>query len=562
MFLFQSIRAHLCSSVVLLSAMLPALAGVEFGSVENYPNLGFMMPRLEHAKAEPVPMPLARTFLTVGAPLAREDRFDPYELWYNDQCRARWRAPSGHRLAIGRATHRLPDFSGEAVSRERFAAVGMGRQYEINPREREQVDEWVATFAGVPVYEPEKLKLNGFALDEVWAYPCAEPGTLVYAFRPRRVGSGSAHGWFCAVLSTDGTTAGAATAPAEEDADADEQWFPEIAVPAEPDAALRKAFEEQFIGRIALPSRTSRGKGVEAEEVSVRKKGEREPEQALHPVRAEARGSIENYDDWWFAETDGYIILSDVHTGIGKSLVERLKKELPALRKAYAALVPPLVESREVALLRLFQSREDYVRYVGKDHEWSGGLWMPGRRELVLFLKESEEEVMKVVQHEAFHQYLSHVTCMLGAAPWLNEGHACLFENAEIGKKGNVTLPEDEARCALLTENLELAVTLLPTMLWMDYADFYDGTDAARQLKYAIAWGLVYYFQKGIAADRQSPFKDVLEDYMEALSLTRDTQQASLLAFAEIDMAKLQSDFQDFWLRRRSRAASFNPLGK
>jgi hypothetical protein len=523
----------LAIAAALLLAAGAARAGVEFGAVENYPNLGFMMPRLERAKADPVPMPLARTFLTVGEPLAREDRFEPYELWYNSQCRARWRDPSGNRLVVGRATHRLPEFPDEVVSRERFAVALAGGRYDVDPRKREQVDEWVATFAGVPVYEPEKVKLNGFALDEVLAYPCGEAGTLVYAFRPRRVGNTAGLGWFCAVLETGG---------------------PGV------DEALRQGFEEGFIGRITLPPRTSRDEGAEAEELKVRGKGEKAPDQPHHPVRVEARGSVENYDDWWFAETDGYIILSDVHTEVGKALVGRLKKELPALREAYAALVPPLVREREVALLRLFQSREDYVKYVGEDHAWSGGLWMPGRRELVLFMRENAEEVMKVVRHEAFHQYLSHATCMLGAAPWLNEGHACLFENAEVDKKGKVTLPEDAERSLVLTENLELAVTLLPALLWMDYGEFYDGADAARRLKYAMAWGLAYYFQKGVGADRQSPFKDVLADYAETTALTRDTQQASLLAFAEIDMAAFQEDFRDFWLRRRARARAFDPL--
>ena len=557
----RKIRVYSCSFVVLLSSILFARADIGFGKAENYPHLGFMMPRLERAKADPLPMPLARTFLTVGAPLAREDRFDPYELWYNNQCCARWRDSAGNRLIIGRITHRLPDFSDEVISRERFAIALASREHEINPRKREQVDEWVATFAGVPVFEPEKVKLNGFALDEVWAYPTDMPGTLVYAFKPRRVGSGDALDWFCAVLlGTD--TAGGAAASAPADEEEPDEWYQELPVPAEGDKALRKQFEEQFIGRIALPSRISRKDGVTSEEVTVRKKGEREPEQPHHPVRVEAKSSIENYDDWWFAETDGHIILSDVHTEVGKAFVGRLKTELPAMQKAYAALVPPLSEERDVALLRLFQTREDYVRYVGEDYAWSGGIWMPGRRELVLFMRESEDAIMNVVRHEAFHQYLSLSTYMLGAAPWLNEGHACFFEHSSVDKKGKVTIPVDEERHYALTENLDLAVTLLPALLWMDYADFYDGTDAARRLKYAMAWGLAYYFQKGIAADRQSPFKDVLEDYAEALALTRDTQQASLLAFADIDMDSLQADFRDFWLRRQGRAASYDPLKK
>ena len=50
----------------------------------------------------------------------------------------------------------------------------------------------------------EAVKLNRFALEEVLAYPCGETGTLVYAFRPRRVGNAPSAGWFAVVLHAVG----------------------------------------------------------------------------------------------------------------------------------------------------------------------------------------------------------------------------------------------------------------------------------------------------------------------------------------------------------------------
>ncbi|MDR2849496.1 MAG: hypothetical protein LBW77_03005 [Verrucomicrobiota bacterium] len=520
-------------ALCVLFAGPPAQAGAEFGAVRNYPHLGFKMPLLEHAKAEPVPMPLARTFLSVGEPLAREDRFDPYELWYGSECCARWIDPAGNRLVLGRVTHRLPDFPEESVSRDLFFRVASASSNVVNPREREQVDEWVATFAGVPVYEPESLKLNLFSLDSVLRYPCGETNTLVYAFRPRRVGSGSAHDWFCVILS---------------------------AAEAEDPLERRAAFEADFIARLGLPSRTSKDTGVAAEELSA--DGKDHPQQPEHPVVFEALKSIENYDDWWYAKTDGYVILSDVTTEVGKGVIEDLKVQLPALRRAYEKLVPPLARGGEPALLRLFQTREDYVRYVGEEHEWSAGLWMPGRRELVLFQQESKDATLKIIRHEAFHQYLSYATAMLGAAPWLNEGHACFFENADVDAKGRVTLPEDPDRAPLLLENLDTAVALLPGLLGVDYEEFYDGTQAGRRLKYAMAWGVAYYLQKGVPLERESPDRLILSDYLASLSLIRDRQQATLLAFSEIEMEKFQERFRDFWLRHRRKGEAFNPLKK
>ena len=522
------------TGVITAFAALTVQAGVTFGPVKNYPNLGFMMPGLARAVSEPLPMPRARAFLlTDGDMLAREDRFDPYELWYASQCCGRWRDDAGNRLIIGRVAQRLPVFEDELVSRARFGLRLRDAAYEVNPRERAQINEWVATFAGVPVYEPEAVKLNRFALEEVLAYPCEETGTLVYAFRPRRVGNAPSAGWFAVVLH---------------------------AVGAPDEAALREAFEEGFVAALALPSRLEKEKGVAATEVSVLRTGEKAPDQPNHPVRVEARRSVENYDDWWFAETDGYIILSDVHTEVGKSLIRELKETLPALRRAYARLVPPLTHEPEVALLRLFAGRDDYVRYVGEAYAWSSGMWMPARRELVLYQQANRETMMQIVRHEAFHQYLSHATCMLGAAPWLNEGHACLFEHAQVDNKGRVTLPEDPVRTPVLLENLETSVTLLPLLLQTDYETFYDGTSAGRRLKYAMAWGLIYYLHKGVPLERDPPHARVLSDYLAALSVSHDPHAATQIAFAEVEMEKFQAAFRDFWLRRREAALRVDPL--
>ena len=519
---------------LLLGACASAEAALAFSPVKNYPNLGFMMPCLARAKADPVPLPQANAYLLVGGEtLAREDRFDPYELWYNTQCCARWHDPSGNRLIIGRVTHRLPTFSEERVSRARFGAELADDAHLVDPRNRLHINEWVATFAGVQVYEPERLKLNGFSLDEVLAYPCDTPGTLVYAFRPRRVGNARNFDWFCVMLKA----------------------------PAEKVDVLQALFEEQFLGQINLPSRLNKDEGAEAEEVSALRRGERLlVDEPAHPVRVEARKSVENYENWWFAETEGYIILSDIDTDIGRSLIRELQETLPAMWQAYAKLVPPLTRETEVALFRLFQAREDYVRYVGTEHAWSSGMWMPGRRELVLFLQSDKEDLMKVIRHEAFHQYLSHATCMLNAAPWLNEGHACLFENADVDNRGKVKIPEDPLRCPLLLDNLDTAVTLLPFLLRAAYDEFYDGTAAGRKLKYAMAWGLVYYLQKGAPLERNTPFNSILSDYSAALAQTHDRQQATLVAFKQVDMAVFQENFREFWLKRRSTAMQYDPL--
>lgn len=513
-----------------------ALAAVSFGPVRNYPNIGFAFPALDNAQADPLPLPQAFPFLLVGGDtLVREDRFEPFELWFGLQCCGRWRNARGQTLVLGRVASRLPLFSEEHVSRQGFAAALADDANQIDPRNTEHVDEWVATFSDAPVYEAEPLKLNAFTLDELRFYPTDSTNTLIYAFRPRQLGSAAAPDWFCVRLQ----------APGEKDP-----------------AALRARFEEQFIGQLALPSRTSKNEGAEAEELDVSRKGMKSPDQPNHPVRLEARKSIENYDTWWYAETDGYIILSDVASEVGKSVIRDLQDTMPALRQAFARLVPPLTSENEVDLIRIFQSKADYVRYVGQDHAWTGAIWMPRRRELVLTQELNKEEMMRLIRHESFHQYLSHAYCMLAAAPWMNEGHACLFENARVGPKGKVTLDEDPANGPLLLENLELATASLPRLLQADYEGFYGGGQPERKLKYATAWGLAYYLQKGAPQERNTPFKNILPDFAEALAETHSYSAATTAAFKKIDLRVFQENFREFWLKRRASAMQYDPLDK
>jgi len=516
----------------LVFCAVSATAAVSFAPVKNYPNIGFMFPCLANAKADPVPMPQAHAYLlSDGDALTREDRFDPFELWYHSQCCARWRDPMGNRFVIGRVTHRLPLFPVEHVSRTQFD-IGLDDE-QIDPKNQAHINEWIATFSAIPVYEPEPRKINGVALDSVLYYPCNTSDTLVYAFRPRQVGNAKNSDWFCVILYASG------------EADVE---------------ALRAQFEDQFIGQIALPSRASKGEGSTSEEVTILRQDEKLPDQPDHPIRIEARKSIENYTEWWFAETTGYIILSDVDTEIGKSIIRNLQDTLPVLQQAYARLLPPLTREADIALIRLFQTRDAYVRYVGEANAWSGGMWMPGRRELVLFLHDSQPVMMRMLRHELFHQYLSHAYCMLATAPWLNEGHACFFENAQVDAKGKVTLEEDPDRSSVLLENLDAAVMFLPQLLHTTHTEFYSGTSASLRLKYALAWGLAYYLQKGAPQERNTPFKDILPDYAATLALTHDGEAATTAAFKDVDLTVFQENFREFWRKRRGSAMRYNPL--
>lgn len=525
---------HLLSLLLLLTCVATSYGSLLFTPAKNYPNLELMLPLFDHAQAEPLPMPRAQAFLLIGGNgLAWEDRFNPFELWYHTQCCGRWRDATGNQLVIGRATHRLPVFAEEVISRERFLQRLGDADSLLNVRKMNQLDEWVATFADTPVYAPETLKLNSFTLDQIRFYPCEAPDKLVYAFLPRRVGNSQQADWFCVTLYAPGMI---------------------------DRAALRDLFESTFLVNIQQSSKLARTQGVSATQLSVQRKGERAIDQPNHPVRLTARKSVENYEDWWFAETEGYTILSNADSVSGKSLIRELQETLPVWRQAFARLVPPLTDSHEVALLRLFQRRADYVNYVGPDYAWSGGMWLPSRRELVVHLEVEPKELMTILRHESFHQYLSYAYAMIPAAAWFNEGHACFFESSHQDARGRLIIDEDPSRVNQLLDQMDEVIQRLPSLFQPSYELFYAGTNAERQLKYTMAWGLAYYLQKGAPLERNTPYRTLLADYATALADTHDGDSATTRAFAEIDMPLFLSNFQEFWIKRRNTALQYDPI--
>ena len=505
-----------------------------FNASKNYPHIGLVLPSLSQSKPKPLPMPDAHTYLIADLDiLEREDRFVPFELWFHQQCEGRWQDTKGNTLTLGRITQQLPYFTEEHITRERFMIECADSDYQINPKKAEQIHEWAATFCGRELFEAEPLKINSIALSTVYSYPSISSNKLVYTFLPRRIGNAKNFDWFCVIIQ---------------------------GVNIEDYESFQLHFEDNYLSKIAQPSGTSKDEGITSTELDTSRKGKTDFDQPNHPVRIAARKSVENYKEWWFAETDGYIILSDVNTELGKSLVERLQEEMPILQAACRTLLPPLTETKDISLIRIFQFKDDYNQYVGEGQEWSGGMWMPKRRELILTQEFHTEEIMRTIRHEAFHQYISYAYCMITPAPWMNEGHACFFEFARVDAKDKVIFDEDEKRSRILLENLDLATSLIPLMLDMTYAEFYSGISADRSLNYALAWGLAYYLQKGAPQERNTSFKDILPDYAASLAISRNYREATILTFAEIDMKVFQSNFKEFWLKRRASAMHFDPL--
>ena len=528
----------------LIVAACPLSAAPSFRSDKNYPNLGLRIRVLGNSEPEPLPQHKTYTYtFTQGEESFKRDLYDPYELWYATQHAGQWRDAADNLLVLGRPTRLLPVINSDLkhVTREAFDQAMAEASSAFDPASAEALTAWVKAFSACTPKAPEPLRMQSFNLINAVFFPVEESATLVYAFRVKirqPSGQSAPSDWFCALIKiADGTLK----------------------------SKVRKDFETQFLATVAALPQTGAApfSGVQSKTLTAAPvSGKTAAAVPDSPSRAAARKSIANMKDWWTAETPDYIFLSNIRSSTGKALVKELQSTMPSLRGAFAKLIPPFETATDVSVVRICETEEAYKQYVGKNMEWSVGVWNPMRRELVVLSQgKDKEKTLEIIQHEGFHQYLFYATRMIENAVWFNEGHACFFESAKVDGKGQVELPEDK-RCDHLLRNLDLAAGRIPKLLHLGYSAFYSGTDEQRSLNYTTAWALVYFLRKGAPAEKMTAYSEILNTYLKTLAATQDAEAATTAAFENVNMNRLQADFTEFWKKGRSSARRFDPLAE
>lgn len=284
----------------------------------------------------------------------------------------------------------------------------------------------------------------------------------------------------------------------------------------------RAAFENEFLEREA---KTRKIVGTDYE--AIKTATEREA------LRMDAKHSIVNYAEWHFTAAPEFAILDDLSSD--NRFVETMTNCLTIARAKYVAVMPTEMNvSNVLCVARIFATRDEYIAAAGADMAWSAAYWSPTRRELVAYLPEAgEAELLKTIRHEAFHQYLSYAAAMIPVSPWLNEGYAQYFGEGADERLVNPVEAEGLAKA-------------LPTLMQMDYAEFYDGSDEERALKYRLALSIAYFLEKGAPKVRFEPFKSLKRDYFAELFKSKDMREATKAAFGNSDRLKL---FIEEWTR-------------
>lgn len=484
--------------------------------------------------AQPRGLPVAETFTYRSSEGDIQRRFLPRELWLARTWRGRWEDKGGNAVTLAEIDRPLPGpFEAEHVTVAEFDTVYNSRP----PVNAASLVAWAETFAGRKAAGPAFAVPGGMRLADVQGI-LFEPGSagdaVGYAFRLRA-----------------GPTVAQTNA----------QFFVLFEFPHGGAQALRPAIEREALpGISAIPRQDPAAANRRFQIAPAGAPGvQRDAEAGVS--REAALRSIEGLKGWWHVETTNYVFVSDL-PGARASLVRQIQADVETLRGAYARILPPFEPIRDVSVIRVFARSEDYLRYMGQESAWSGGMWMPSKRELVVrpiefgSVRERKEWILGVVYHESVHQYLHYAYRAADIPVWYDEGHAMFFEGAEIGRDG-IELGESERRAKVVDELVAGGGPEFERIVGLTHEEFYIARipdEARRERNYATAWALVYFLRKG--APVGATYAPALERCRTALREGKGGVAATAAAFDGVGHAQLTADFREFWKSSSRRIAA------
>ena len=432
-----------------------------------------------------------------------ETHYAVRDIWFDHERGAEWRDRRGNRLLLARPTAFCPALENEHAKKEDIvAAMEEGAESFKDPTD-ETLARWAGEFSGKELAAGALAKGEVSPLPEVRLVDLGSDSRCAAFFK---VASGS---WYYAQF--------------------------DLAQAAKP--KKREALLRQFL------------KGVVVDKAKP------------------AAGGIVMEGRWMTVDVPGYRFKTDLSRSQGQAFIKNAGRLMEAMQAAYKRYVPPQRELG-VSTVRVFATREGYNEYMkgatGEAGDRTIGLWSPSHEELLILDmgNSARGETLKTMRHEAFHQYLFYATGSGRHATWFNEGHACFFENVSYdAKKNYVRIWDDpkDRRPAAVARDPERYARLVKEILFLSHEGFYEGSLQEVNDRYAAAWAVVYFLEKGAPSFREfSDYAGVLPAYLAAVKDGRSAQEATRIAWEGVAQRNFVDDFVKFW-NKRNAARRYEP---
>ncbi|MFA6569292.1 MAG: hypothetical protein WCS96_13855, partial [Victivallales bacterium] len=271
--------------------------------------------------------------------------------------------------------------------------------------------------------------------------------------------------------------------------------------------------------------------------------------------------NIRNLKDWWYLETESFIIVSNLKN---KKTINDLQLNLEKSRSAFVKFYPLKAPLKAVSVCKVFESRNEYLSYVGGQLKYSAGVWMSSKKELAISpmnwgsQADNRKSMIDIAFHEGFHQYIFYAADEVESAVWFNEGNATFFEGIDFKSGDKVKI--DLTNRADNMKKLAGGNTDIEKFIHIGYQQFYSGD---REDNYPFAWGLMFFLQKGAPVLKEkNNYAEIPTKYYEALIELKDGDKATDKAWEGVDFRKFNSDFNDFWKSDTMirRAEMYDPI--
>ena len=256
---------------------------------------------------------------------------------------------------------------------------------------------------------------------------------------------------------------------------------------------------------------------------------------------------------WKAEDTPNYVIVYDT---ADQPLIRKIAYDIEVLRGEYQKYFPPVGALDELATVRVCKDRDGYLAYGGMSD--SAGYWNATTEELVLYdarkpLKNQpsdDSDTLRVVYHEAFHQYIAESTGEIAPHPWYNEGHGDFFAGADVhGKLRSIGVNPWRIE---LARGLAEGGRHVPwrEIVRYELRPFMD--DGYRC--YAQSWSMIHFLRLAPEAQKREAWAAILPTYFETL---KRAFAAELDALGERRADPLERWKAGFEARNRAVDAAF-----
>jgi len=244
---------------------------------------------------------------------------------------------------------------------------------------------------------------------------------------------------------------------------------------------------------------------------------------------------------WKAIDTENYLI---VHHSKNRGLIQRIERDIEAMRVFFLELFPPAGEIDKVCVVRICETLEEYHQYGGRPG--TGGYFHPGNEELVLFdysytqrkftreQKErmggkrlTSEDSMIVVYHEAFHQFIHAAIGEFSPHDWFNEGYGDYFSGAVLNSYGEVAkIGVNPWRIRTIQRAIE-DYKFVPwdEIIEFEQAQYYN--PSIWHICYAQGWSMIYFLNESSVVRKHERWSQILPIYFDTLkeAHARETEQ-------------------------------------